>query len=68
MIDAELARQDHNRQAGIVGIAGPVTANISMPKLFGAIVIANLITAIIAGRSPGCSPAGDTAAPRHRRG
>lgn len=49
MVDAELARQDYNRQAGVVEIEGRVDANLSFWQLVSAMVVANLITAVVVG-------------------
>lgn len=49
MVDAELARQDYNRRAGVVEIEGRVDANLSFWQLVSAMVVANLITAVVVG-------------------
>lgn len=49
MIDAELARQDRNRDSGVVEVVGRVDANLSFSQVVVAVVVANLITAVILG-------------------
>lgn len=49
MVDAELARQDYNRQAGIVQVEGRVDANLSFWQLVSAFLVANLATALVVG-------------------
>ena len=49
MVDAELARQDYARQAGITEVEGRVDANLPFSQLVSAILVANLITVLIVG-------------------
>lgn len=49
MVDAELARQDYNREAGIVQVEGSVDAKLSFWTLVSAFLVANLITTLVVG-------------------
>lgn len=49
MIDQEIARQDYMRQAGITQVEGRVVADFPFFRLAGAIVVGNLVTALVVG-------------------
>lgn len=49
MINAEMARQEANRRAGIAEIEGRVSTDVTFWRIVGAILVANLITAVICG-------------------
>lgn len=49
MIDQEIARQDYMRRAGIMQVEGRVVADFPFFWLAGAIVVGNLVTALVVG-------------------
>ncbi|AMS03258.1 hypothetical protein BJD62_gp15 [Gordonia phage Lucky10] len=49
MVDAEIARQELNRRAGVVEVEGRVDARLSVWQVFVAVLAANLATAVVVG-------------------
>ncbi|AXH48976.1 hypothetical protein HOT72_gp016 [Gordonia phage Apricot] len=49
MVDAEIARQELNRRAGVLEVEGRVDAKLSVWQVFIAVLAANLATSVVVG-------------------